>query len=411
MELRKRAEFYTKVTSHLYAGKDIRGKVKTATRGARHLSLGIRLFDPLNLNAALAIAESLALAVNCEAVIAQRRQDAPGLVTYQFQLQRGYWETYTRADVTGLGVGLAESRRQIDFSFDPPHALVAGTTGSGKTETVKTILTGLFTTFTPETLGAIVIDPHRDYDDFQNVAHLLSPVASTPEAIDHALMYASQELTDRKRQNRRNARRLVLVIDEAQDVLSDAKRLALVQTIGEESRKFNLNLVVASQKPTQANMPDLVHLLNNRFVGLVDNAHTSALLTGQAGMACHKLTGKGDFVRAAGNVQERLQVALTTRRDLEKLPRAEVREPEIEIEDITPMPETRGPGRPSNEPDPEAVGHYLYFAGIGQSISIAQASELLGLSKRAHYLNRDFAKIVLETVKRLHAERGRKNGQ
>lgn len=402
MELQNRARRYARVVGLLYSRRDLSGRLVSATRGARHLSLGVRLGDPLKLDAALALAEPLALATNITAVIAQRLPTTPGLVSYQFELPAGYWQSYTRADVTGLGVGLGESRRQIDFGFDPPHAGVFGTTDSGKSETVKSILAGLFTTYTPDELGAVIIDPHRDFEDFQNAAHLVAPVASTIEGIDHALAWAGQELARRLDANERDGKRVVVVIDEAEDALGDDKRLAIAQRIGAEARKYLMNLIVSTQKPTQRNLPDLVDKLNNRWVGLVDNAHTSALLTGQAGLACHKLTGKGDFVHVAGATVERLQVAVATRADFDRLPRAEIEPPEVDEEDtphILNYPVEKSPGRPPNVPEPKAVAAYAFY-GPGK-ISIQQAQEMLGLSRRAHRLNRDFAKEMLAELKRL----------
>lgn len=408
-ELSSRANFYTKVAAHLYAKQDIRGRVAMASRGARHLTLGIRLKDPLQLDAALKLAEPLALATNTAAIIAQRLPDLPGLVSYQFQLQPGYWHYYTRADVTGLGVGLGESRRQIDFGFDPPHALIAGTTDSGKTETVKSILTGLATEFTPGDLEMVIIDPHRDYDDFRNVAHLATPIARTNEEIEQTILWVAQELAHRRDNNERDAKRTVVVVEEAENTLF-GDRLAVIQRVGAEARKFRMNLIVSTQKPQQKNLPDLVDKLNNRWVGLVDNAHTSALLTGQSGLQCHKLTGKGDFVHVAGATQERLQVALATDEDFARLPRAEIQQAEIIEEDTPrilnyPVGEDRGPGRPSTEIDPRKAAWYYWYGP--DKITISQAEELLDLKRYAHYLHRDFAREFVDEVKKL-MQKGRK---
>lgn len=413
-DLRGRAESYQRRINWIWQRQGIRGELKRAARGARYLSLFIRLYNPLQLEPAIKIAESIALATHTPAVIAQRRTDTPGLLTYQFELATGYWETYTRADVVSqvgaIGLGLAESKRQIDFSFDPlPHTLVAGATRiAGKTETVKSILAGVFSTYQPGALGAIICDPHHDYLDFENAAHLVLPIAHKPEAIDAALDYAGQEMTRRKERNQRDATPLMVTIDEAETELKDARRLAIVQTLAREAGKFGVYLVIATQKPKQSNMPDLINNLGNRLVGKVTDASTSAMLTGVAGLECHKLTGHGDFIHVGVDV-ERLQVALATRQDYDRLPRAEIRQPDIETEDTPAIcnipPEPDKGGRPAIEPDPIAVGHYVYHAGIGQDISMRQAAELLGLSRRAHELNREFAKTVLETIRRLHAAR------
>ena len=204
MELQNRAKFYARVVNHLFSKRGIHGKLVTAARGARHLSLGIRLADPLKLEDALRLANPLALATHVPNVLSQRLPTSPGLVSYQFELASGYWQAYTRADVTGLGVGLAEQRRQVDFSFDDaPHCLVAGGTGCGKSVSVASILAGLCDVYTPDQLRLVLIDPHYDYTSFGNLAHLALPIAREPEHINNALTWASQELARRKENNSR----------------------------------------------------------------------------------------------------------------------------------------------------------------------------------------------------------------
>ncbi len=407
MELQARAKSYARIVGAIYGKKALRGRLVSARRGARHLSLGIRLADPLQLEVALNLANPIALATNTPHVISQRLLDRPGLVTYQFELQRGYWQSYTRADVTGLGVGLGESRRQIDFSFnDAPHAGVFGTTDSGKTEAVKSILTGLFITYKPDELGGVIVDPDHDYDDFDHVAHLKAPIANTSEAIDHVLVWAGQELARRREHNARNAQRLVIVIDEAENCL-DGKRLAIVQRIASEARKYRMNLIVSSQKPTEKNIPGLIHLLLNRWVGLVDKAQTSALLTGEAGLACHRLTGRGDFVHKAGTKVERLQVALATQKEFARLPRAEIEPLLVKQEDIPRIlnfPIAREGGRPPTEIEPRKVAHYVFYGP--DTISMSQAEELLGLKRRGHERHKEFALELLAEISKLREALG-----
>jgi DNA segregation ATPase FtsK/SpoIIIE-like protein len=408
MELQQRAKFFAKVISHIYAQEEMRGRLVVARRGARHLSLGIRLANPLHLDRALALADNFALATNTAAVLAQRRQDSPGLVSYLFQLQDGYWESYTRADLTSqpgaIGVGLGEAHRQIDFSFDDvPHALVAGATKvAGKTETVKSILTGLFTAYRPDELRAVICDFHNDYVAFENAAHLAHPIAHDINAIDQVVAYADQELVYRRERNMRDATPWIVVIDEAEKVL-DGSRLASVQNISKEAAKFHMHLIVSTQKPSQSNLPDIIHNLNYRLVGKVDSARTSAMLTGQPRLNCEKLTGKGDFVRVSLGEVDRLQVALATEEEIAKIPRGEITQPEVEVVDIPrsanfePATNGRGPGRPVIEVEPRYIARYL---AIGpDNISMSQAELLWGFKRTSHERNRDFARDLETELK------------
>ena len=103
-----------------------------------------------------------------------------------------------------------------EFTFSPPHALIAGTTDSGKTETVKSILIALMTTHTPDELKIAIVDPHADYGAFENEAHLAGPIARTAEEIEQLLTWAGNVLAHRMTENIRDAWRLVIAIEEAE---------------------------------------------------------------------------------------------------------------------------------------------------------------------------------------------------
>jgi len=394
---------YFRVMGLLFKQQEIRGRVVKRTRGARHLALGVRLADPLKLGAALALAEPIALACRCPAVLAQRSQADPGLVAFQFQLAERLWQDVTRGDVAGLGIGIGEGRRQIDFSFSPPHAGVFGTTDAGKSEAVKSILAALFSAHRPGELAAVIVDPNRDYDDFSNCAHLAAP-------IDHgelqALAWAGQELARRIEANVKDGPRLVVVIDEAEDALkNNAQGLEVARTIAATGRKYRVNLVIGTQDAKESTLPGLVKLVNNRWVGLVANAQVSATLTGQAGVEAHKLTGHGDFAHVAGATVERLQFALVRPADLERLPRVEaVPAPEVEPEDLPAVLNARGAGRPPVEVTPGKVATYLYHGW--NNISRAQAREYLDLGRTAHEKHVDFARDLREALDYLEEHEG-----
>ncbi len=198
-----------------------------------------------------------------------------------------------------------------------------------------------------------------------------------------------------------DARRLIVVIDEAEAVLSNSDLLRIVQAIGKGGREVRINLILATQNPNARSMPDLLPQIANRWVGLVTDARTSFNLSGQAGLDCHKLTGQGDFVHIAG-VPDRLQVALATQADFDRLPRAEMTPPdfeEVEPLDAAQLPEPRSPGRPREDVDAWKVGFYLAF-GPG-NVSRRMASETLGLGYDLHIRHRDFTLTALRARKEL----------
>ncbi|MBE7469624.1 MAG: hypothetical protein DPW09_17805 [Anaerolineae bacterium] len=396
--LQGRARRYAIVINLLYGRVGLAGSLKAAHRGARHLSLGVRLSDPTQLDRALKLAEPLALHAGTENVLAQRDG---GLVFYQFQLAQGFWEQYTRADVSGLAVGLAESRRPVLFDLDPPHALVAGTTGSGKSETLKSILLALLTTYTPQELGVILVDPHRDYSDFANVAHLVMPIANEPGDIRQALAWANNELAHRKAEDIKEGRAIVIAVDEADLALADKMNLEAAKNIAKQARKYRVHLIVSTHKPLHSDLPGILDMLINRFIGLVSDAKISATLTGHAGLQAHKLTGKGDFLHIAGAICERFQVAMATRQDYEALPRTEVKPVEVNALDLLTLPPEKPIGRPTLEVDPVIAAQY--FWRNPNSISIAMARELFNLSRNGHDLHKKFVLDFITELRRLRA--------
>ena len=401
MKLNGRAKMYAMALTILSAREGLSGRGANIERGARYLALGVRLADELQIDKALKLSEPLALATNTPVVIAKREA---GLVIFQFELAGAFWESYTRADLKQepgkVGLGLSDGHRQVDFDFDPPHALIAGTTGSGKSEAVKSLLAGLFTAYAPGDLQAVIVDPDGDHaDSFRNVAHLGGiPIASDPADIDRVLTYAHQEFTTRKRANRRDGPPFVVVVDEAEDALT-GPRLDLVAPIARHGRKYQVNLILATQKPSENALPGLLDKVNHRFIGQVQSAHLSAHLTGQTGLDCHKLTGKGDFIRVAGAQTDRLLVALATAQDIDRLPRAELSAPEFEV--CEPVVIDHDPvsnaGRPRAELSPEAIAYYL----VKRPVSRKGANENLGLGQTLHARHREFSEAVLAEIKRL----------
>lgn len=386
----------------LYQKKDIKARLVSATRGARHLSLGIRLADPLSLDTALKMSDSLALAVNAPMVISSR---VDGLVNYQFQLPDGFWQHYTRADLSSgpAGVGLGESQRQIDFSFgDGPHCLVAGATGSGKSEALKTILVGLMAAHEPTDMAVVLVDPDSDFECFASCSHLAMPIASDDESIGRAIVYAGQELARRRAGRIKDGQRLVLAIDEAQNTLpKDKAYQEIVTCVGEGGRKYGIHLLLASQRATAKNLP-MINSLRNRFVGAVSDARESAFVSGHADLQCHQLSGEGDFLHVAGPTRERFQVALSTEDDMVSLPRGEVVEPEIDPEDTNPtlnFPKPKSPGRPETEIEPRKVAAYLTLGP--DNVTIAWAKENLDLARYAHGKHKDFATELAEELTKL----------
>lgn len=417
MKLTGRARIYGQALTAISKAKGIGGSGATLNRGARFLSFGVRLHDPLQIDQALRLAEPLAVATSTPVVIAHRER---GLILYQFQLAGAYWESYTRADLKTdrdhIGVGLAEGRRQINVNFDVPQLGVFGATGSGKTETVKSMLVGLFTAYSPDDLRVVIIDLKGKYTDFANVTHLGGmPIARTDEEINHAFAVVNAEIRHREENSIFDAQRMVIVIDEAEAIISTRARLQFGQVLVKRGREIRINGIFATQEPHKGVFSKyLMKQILGRWVGLVDGPNTSYHITGRAGLECHRLTGKGDFIHVKpGGLHDRLQVALATQDDFNRIPRGNNGAPP-EFEDIEPLAldrlpddDERGPGRPREEVDPLKVAYYL-VQGPGR-VSQRIANEELGLGYILHKRHQAFSDSLVTEIKRLLE--ARKNGR
>lgn len=385
---------YVKRNIDVFRSNKINAKKVTISLAARHMTIAWRLMNPNQLQPALKLSETIALAAHTPAVLGYRDHS---YIIYQFQLHDQYWQSYTRNDVKKLGVGLGDRRRQVDIEFPEsfPQIGIFGTTGSGKTELIKSAICALSSTFTPDELKFIISDWHRQLTDFDNLAHLAAPIARTDEETESILSLARQEQARRLNNASDNGYRLVFVIDEAAEIVTTDDRIRTLRDIA-NSRKWNLNLILGTQKPTSKDLPGIIDKVNNRFVGYLANAQTSAFVTGHAGLEANKLTGGGDFLHVTGPRHDRFQVAVATEADIAKLPRAEVTMPDVALSATVNIPESAGPGRPESKVEPALVADYL----ANYEMSVRQFIREREISQRKYYLAKEFAEeLKIELAK------------
>jgi len=418
--------FWQGSLQRIYQQEALRGRLDGVYRGPRHVTFKVRLADSTAHKRAVKVAESFALDAGVKNIVSMRYK---GHIIYQIELPNTYWKSYTRDDCEGLVIGFGDMKRPVEFGFSPPHTLVAGTTDSGKTETEKSIITALAQNYTPEQMQLIIVDPHHDYEEFSNLAHLVGPIASDGNDIRAAIGYASKILIYRRSNNLRidkvpDLPRVVLAIDEADAniVLKYKENVTDVAALASEARKFGVNLIVGVQKPTHQKMPDILDKLNHKLVGLVDDAGLSARLTGRDGMECHKLTGYGDFIQIRGSHVVRFQVAQALPDTIEKLDKGLPTSwdnvendwteklmnlppsKKDEVEDELVIPE-KSVGRPSLTLDMRLLARYI--AHGPNHFSQATARKLLSpiagfeVTRGVHTLHRDAAVEFMEEYKNI----------
>jgi DNA segregation ATPase FtsK/SpoIIIE, S-DNA-T family len=154
-----------------------------------------------------------------------------------------------------------------------PHILMAGTTGSGKSVGLRSMLTALVMSNTPDTMRLIVLDPKRvEFTQFNGLPHLIGPVETDPERIIGVLRWATREMDRRYRlleqEKARNieaynailGRRrksehmpyVVIVVDEIGDLMmirpEETERT--LTRLAQKARAAGMHMVVATQRPS-----------------------------------------------------------------------------------------------------------------------------------------------------------------
>jgi len=198
-----------------------------------------------------------------------------------------------------------------------PHLLIAGTTGSGKSGCINTLLTSVLLRSTPDDVRMILIDPKRiELNFYESIPHLLTPVVSSPKQAAAALTNVVAEMERRyeklsvvRARNLAEANRtlrqrgeqampyLLVVIDELADLMMISPQDVedAVIRLAQKSRAVGIHLVLATQRPSvdvitgmiKANVP-------SRIAFAVSSQTDSRVILDQAG--AESLLGQGDML-------------------------------------------------------------------------------------------------------------------
>jgi S-DNA-T family DNA segregation ATPase FtsK/SpoIIIE len=198
-----------------------------------------------------------------------------------------------------------------------PHLLIAGTTGSGKSGCLNTLLTSVLLRATPDDVRLILIDPKRiELSHFESVPHLLTPVVSSPKEASAVLANCLAEMERRyerlssvRARNINEANRafrqrgeptlpyVLVVIDELADLMMVAPQAVedAVIRLAQKSRAVGIHLVLATQRPSvdvitgmiKANVP-------SRIAFAVSSQTDSRVILDSGG--AESLLGQGDML-------------------------------------------------------------------------------------------------------------------
>ncbi len=212
-----------------------------------------------------------------------------------------------------------------------PHLLIAGTTGSGKSVSLNSIICGLITKLTPERLRLVMIDPKRvELTKYEGLPHLARPIC-IEEAVD-VLTWAVEEMERRydvMREKKVNEISkypgempyLVIIIDEMADLMITAGKEveACIIRIAQMGRAAGIHLILATQRPDKDVVTGLIKSnVPSRLAFSVASGINSNIILDETG--AEKLLGKGDgLFKPVGGQKMRIQGANITDREIEKV--------------------------------------------------------------------------------------------
>ena len=224
-----------------------------------------------------------------------------------------------------------------------PHMLVAGSTGSGKTICLNSLILSLLYSNSPNTLRLILVDPKRvEFPNYNNLPHLLTPVVYDAQKTLNALTWLGEEMERRfdviaeekgsrdiASYNKKKEKKgepimpyIVFIIDELADLMQMRRKEleAGIVRLAQKARAVGIHLILATQRPSvnvitgliKANIPSRIAF---RVASQVDSRTILDLAGGE------KLLGQGDmlYVSSTSPKPKRLQGAFVSETEIKKV--------------------------------------------------------------------------------------------
>lgn len=223
-----------------------------------------------------------------------------------------------------------------------PHLLIAGSTGSGKSVCIHSILSSFLVKNSPETLRLILVDPKRvELGRYNSIPHLLAPVIVETKKVLPALKWALKEMERRyELLSRYNARDInsfnqkvakteeeplsyiVIIIDELADLMIHYGRdlETLIVRIAQMARATGIHLIVSTQRPSVEVITGLIKAnITTRIAFQVASQVDSRTILDIAG--AEKLLGHGDmlFLSPESLKPKRIQGAYVSEEEINRL--------------------------------------------------------------------------------------------
>ncbi len=241
-----------------------------------------------------------------------------------------------------LGKDVAGNIQLADIA-KMPHVMIAGSTGSGKSVCINTIITSIIYHAKPSEVKFVMVDPKVvELSVYNGIPHLLIPVVTDPRKAAGALAWAVQEMEDRyskfaskgvrdlkgynkaieKENEAGKLPQIVIIIDELADLMMVAKNDVedAICRLAQKARAAGMHLVIATQRPSVDVITGLIKAnIPSRIAFAVSSQVDSRTILDSVG--AEKLLGKGDMLYFPSGAPKpyRVQGAFVSDDEVEKI--------------------------------------------------------------------------------------------
>ncbi len=279
----------------------------------------VSLADDIKLNLAAADIRIEAPIPGKQAIGIEVPNKSPQTVTLRELFESDIYKSFKAKIKFAVGRDIGGNIVVTDIT-KMPHVLIAGSTGSGKSVCINTLIMSILFSYKPDEVKMIMIDPKIvELSVYNGIPHLLLPVVTDPKKAANALQWAVAEMTDRYRRfadtsvrdlkgyNEKAAKsndpdmkvmpQIVIIVDELADLMmvSAHEVEQAICRLAQLARAAGIHLVIATQRPSvdvitgliKANMP-------SRIAFAVTSGVDSRTILDMNG--AEKLLGKGDML-------------------------------------------------------------------------------------------------------------------
>ena len=325
----------------------VEGKIKKVSKGP---VVTLNEFEPaagIKVSKIINLSEDIARNTSSESA---RISTIPGRNTIGIELPNSFRENVYLSEIIShnsflkkeskLPIALGKSISGLPIVGDltsMPHLLIAGTTGSGKSVCINTIILSLLYKHPPDKCKFILIDPKMlELSTYEGIPHLLCPVITEAKKAASVLGWVVKEMESRYRLMTREGVRnidgynskhkismpyIVVIVDEMSDLMLVAGKEIenYIQKLSQMARAAGIHIIMATQRPSvdvitgtiKANFP-------TRISFQVTSKIDSRTILGEQG--AEQLLGKGDMLfMSSANRMIRIHAPFVSEEEIEKI--------------------------------------------------------------------------------------------